>query len=66
MSALKTPPTGPVEKNEDMEGALLEKIFLYEKVFTLLDSLYNAFIHQRVSEKWDKETVPAIRKWITR
>ncbi|MDP2644741.1 MAG: hypothetical protein Q8P24_07360 [Desulfobacterales bacterium] len=64
VSGLKTPPTGAIEIREDVEGAVLEKIFLYEKVFTLLDRLYREFIRLRLSGGWEKETVPAIRKWL--
>jgi hypothetical protein len=65
ISGLKTPQTGPVEKKEDIEGAVLEKVFLYEKMFGLLNRLYNAFIRLRVSTRWKSEVVPQMRKWIT-
>ena len=65
ISGLKTPPTGPVEKKEDIEGAVLEKVFLYEKVLGLLNSLYKAFIRLRVSTRWENEVVPQMRRWIT-
>jgi len=64
LSGLKTPQTGPVEKNEDMEGALLEKIFFYEKALALIHNLYKQFIRLRLSPKWKKEGIPQIRKWI--
>ncbi len=64
ISGLKTPPIGSLESKEDIEGAVLEKIFLYEKVFALVNHLYKEFIRLRVSERWEKETVADIRKWI--
>ena len=64
LSGLKTPQTGPVEKNEDMEGAVLEKIFLYEKALALIHNLYKQFIRLRLFPKWEKEIIPQIRKWI--
>lgn len=63
-SALKTPRSGPVETKEDIEGALLEKVYLYEKVTTLVDTLYNRFIRLRVSDRWEREVVPEMRSWI--
>lgn len=63
-SSLKTPETGSVEKKEDIEGAVLEKTFLYEKVFKLMDNLYQQFIELRVSNEWNNKVVPQMRKWI--
>ena len=65
LSGLKTPQTAPVEKAEDIEGAVLEKIFLYEKVFDLINRLYAAFIRLRVSNRWKDEVVPRMRRWIS-
>ena len=64
VSGLKTPPTAPVEKAEDIEGAVLEKMFLYEKVFDLISHLYSAFIRQRVSNRWAGEVLPRMKSWI--
>ena len=64
LSGLKTPQTGPVENKEDLEGAVLEKLFLYEKALTLIHNLYKLFVRERLSPKWEKETIPQIRKWI--
>ncbi len=64
LSGLKPPQTGPVENKEDMDGAILEKIFLYEKVVGLVRSLYGQFVRLRVSSRWEKEVIPQIRKWI--
>ncbi len=63
-SGLKLPETGPMEAGEEMEGIILEKIFLYEKPFRLLDTLYQQFIKLRLSEKWNTQTLPAMKKWI--
>lgn len=63
-SALRTPQTGAVEKKEDIEGAVLEKIYLYEKVFALTNQLFRTFARLRVSDRWTTETVPAMRQWI--
>ncbi len=63
-SSLKTPATGAVELKEDIEGAIFEKIYLYEKAFSAIDSLYDQFIKIRVSEKWNHKVIPQIKKWI--
>jgi hypothetical protein len=63
-TGLKTPETGPVESNEDIEGVVLEKIYLVEKAVTFIHELYRVFIKKRVSMEWDKKTVPLVNKWI--
>jgi hypothetical protein len=63
-AGLRTPPTGPVESMEDMEGAVLEKAYLCEKAFQVMDQLFRQFITVRVSEDWPKKMVPSIRKWM--
>ncbi len=66
ISSLKCPETGNIETKEDIEGAVLEKTFLYEKAFFLVDNLYNQFIQLRVTNKWNKDVVPRMKKWIAR
>ena len=64
MVGLKCPQTGSVESQEDLEGAVLEKVYLYDKAIQLTDNLFKQFITLRVSEDWDKKVVPLIRQWI--
>jgi hypothetical protein len=64
ISGLKTPETGKVEKKEDIEGAVLEKVFLCERVFLLVNNLYEQFINLRNTDTWNKDVVPRIQKWI--
>jgi hypothetical protein len=61
---LKCPETGGVEKAEDVEGAVLEKIFLYEKAVVLTRHLYRLFITARVSPDWETGVVRKISEWI--
>ncbi|RLB74897.1 MAG: hypothetical protein DRH24_20515 [Deltaproteobacteria bacterium] len=65
ISNLKIPPTDLPESDEDIEGLVLEKVYLYEKALQLIDNLFNAFIQLRVSSKWNETEVPKIRKWIS-
>jgi hypothetical protein len=64
LSALKVPETGKVKKPEETEGATLEKLFFYEKITKLTDSLYYKFLKIRISEEWQKKTVQEIKNWI--
>jgi hypothetical protein len=64
IAGLKTPESGPVETSEDLEGRLLEKIFLNEKPIQLMDTLFIHFIRLRISNDWNEHVVPLIRKWL--
>lgn len=65
LSALKTPDTGNIQNSEDRDGAVLEKMFFYEKITGFLDSLYREFLHIRMSKKWESIHVKNMKKWIT-
>lgn len=60
----KTPPTGPVESEEDLEGAILEKANLCDRAIQCMDKLFKQFITLRVSEGWPNKVVPLVRQWI--
>ena len=61
---MKTPVVGQVESGDDIEGAIIEKVYLYEQVIQLIHTLFKIFIKKRVSDKWP-ETVNHIKKWIS-
>jgi hypothetical protein len=63
-SSLKTPETGNIETQDDIEGMVLEKAYLLEKTTGLLDGLFNHFIQMRVSGAWLNETQAALKGWI--
>ena len=64
-SSLRTPETGKIETQEEIEGAVIDKVYLLEKVIRLINALFAHFIKLRVSNGWSAKTVPAIRAWIT-
>jgi hypothetical protein len=64
VSNLKSPDTGNIETKDDIEGAVLEKIFLYEKITGWLDVIYEFFVKLRVSPEWQEIVKPLIKKWI--
>jgi hypothetical protein len=63
LSNIKTPDIGFIETKKDVEGFVIEKIFLFNLVYSLIDDLYKNFIKLRVSDKWPP-VVSDIRKWI--
>lgn len=64
VSAMKMSTTGPIESLDDVEGALLEKVYLLEKILQFIDTLFERFIKMRVSNDWENKMVPKIRQWI--
>ncbi|PIE70808.1 MAG: hypothetical protein CSA22_05260 [Deltaproteobacteria bacterium] len=64
-SSVKAPPTEALENKSDVEGAILEKVYLYERVFTFVDALYARFLDLRVKDDWGRDIVPRMRAWIT-
>jgi hypothetical protein len=61
---IKLPDTGSMETAEDKEGFILEKTFLFNKLFEAMDGLFHHFIRLRLSETWAFSEIPEIRKWI--
>jgi len=64
LSAFKTPKIAPLESPDDLEGAILEKVFLYDKILQFLEKLYKHFIKLRTSNNWQNRVVPLIKKWM--
>jgi len=63
-SSLNLPSTGLPESDEDLEGFVLEKIFLYDKILKLLENIFIHFVKLRLSNRWQNKMVPKIRNWI--
>ena len=63
-SSLKLPETGLMESGDDLEGILLEKIYLYDKLIDFMDKVYGKFISLRLSENWNNQILPQIKKWL--
>ncbi len=66
MSSLKVPETGNIEDRDDVDGAVIEKIFLCDKAVDIMESLYRIFIKQRISNAWYSVTLPALHGWISK
>ena len=64
ITGLKTPETPPVEKSDETEGAVIDKLFLSSEVIFLMESLFKQFITKRISPSWKIEVVPEMKKWI--
>jgi hypothetical protein len=64
ISGFETPKIAPLESPDDLEGAILEKVFLYDKILQFLEKLYKHFIKLRTSNDWQNRVVPLIKKWM--
>ncbi|MDY7033192.1 MAG: hypothetical protein SVY10_14960 [Thermodesulfobacteriota bacterium] len=64
ISGLRTPDTGSIGSRKDLDGAVIEKTYLYNEIIQLIDILFKEFIKLRISEDWDSTVVPRIRQWI--
>ena len=60
----KCPKIGALESEEDLEGAVLEKMYLCEQAIRVMDRIFGLFIALRVSDDWDKKVLPRMKKWI--
>ncbi|MGB5155955.1 hypothetical protein [Desulfobacterium sp. N47] len=62
-SNLKTPDIGFIESKKDVEGFVVEKMYLYNSIYSLIDNLYKNYILLRISDKWINITTN-IKTWI--
>ena len=64
ITGLRTPESAAVENEEDLEGAVLEKVYLYEQIIELLESAFAAFIVLRTGDEWQGRIRGEISRWI--
>ena len=64
ISGLKCPQTGKVESKTDIEGAVLEKLYLCERVVDMVEKAFCMFVKLRVSAQWETGAVKKIGSWI--
>ena len=64
LSSVKTPESPRPENRNELEGFVLDKIGLYEKVIAFIENIFKSFIQLRVSDQWDRTLVPQIKAWI--
>ena len=67
---VKLPKTAGTENSksddpEETEGMILERIYLFEELFRLVNELFTVFLALRVGEEWQEE-LQKIRRWVGR
>jgi len=65
VSGLKTPKveTSDQGEDEDPDAVFLEKMYLMERAFELVEDLFGQFLRLRFSEQWPEE-LRRVRDWI--
>ena len=64
ISGLKVPDIARPQRSEEMEGFVLEKIYLYERPVTFVETVFRLFIRHRVSADWVNVHLPRIQQWV--
>ena len=64
VSSLNLPSTAMPESDENIEGSVLEKVYLYGKILKILENIFLYFVKLRLSSGWQNKMVPKIRNWI--
>lgn len=65
LKQIQLPETGPVETPEDVEGAVLDRMGLFERITAVVDALFRRFIADRTSDSWSSDTRPRLKSWIS-
>ncbi len=64
LSGLTTPATAMPETDDDVEGVVMEKAYLYERIIRFTEHAYNGFIKLRISDSWNKSERQLVQRWI--
>ena len=65
IGSVRPPKIDSTDRDDDPDALLLERFYLLEVCMDLLDSLYAAFLHLRLSSAWQRE-VDEMGQWMTR
>ncbi len=61
--ALKTPGVFR-ESGEDPDALFYERVFLVEKLLSLVDQIFAHYVETRLSPVWEAEELPRLIKWV--
>ena len=64
LSGIKVPASGSVAFPQDMDGAILERLYLFEKATFFVTASFTVFLKKRVSPEWEAILLPAMKKQI--
>lgn len=46
------------------EGAVYDRMFLYEQLCFIVSALFGEFARERMSDRWDGEILPSMQDWV--
>lgn len=64
LTGLKTPSMDTSTSEDEIEGMVLEKVFLLSKVTQVIDTLFLKYIEKRISDEWNSNDFQALKRWI--
>lgn len=64
ISNLKLPQIDLPDTDDDREGYVLEKLYLYDKLLQFVRNIFAYFVKLRISDTWKNKELPVLRKWI--
>jgi recombination associated protein RdgC len=50
---------------EEVEGMILERIYLFEELIKLVNALFRMFLNVRLGEAW-RDELPKLRHWVAK
>jgi hypothetical protein len=62
--SLRLPEGMESDNPNDVEGEILERIYLAEKALQTMDQVFSLFLTKRASPQWASEEIPRIKKWV--
>ncbi len=63
-SGMKLPESANEQTDDEQDGLILDKLYLYEKPIQLIDKLYQRFIQVRLSDEWSPLVTTEMKKWL--
>jgi hypothetical protein len=54
----------PALMSEEEDDRISERLYLAEQLSALVDALIGSFMELRTSDRWKKDTVPAMKRWL--
>ena len=54
---------GSGNSDEEMEGMILERVFLFEELVRIVNDLFRLFLKVRISSDWSAE-LQSVRAWV--
>ncbi len=64
LTGLKTPSISISNKDDEIEGMVIEKTYLILKIVQVIDTLFLKYIEKRISDDFKHTEFKAISKWI--